>query len=131
LSVPNPFFLNPIQFLTWSQDNWQPLVDVAEQGDIIIVAEGINDDDESESNDRQDIGWSGGKIDLIGQLAALGKPVILAAFGDQLVSLPPTGKTVPGKISGHLRVECLAGSFIVCPELVFLFSGTVSDVSSG
>jgi xylan 1,4-beta-xylosidase len=86
--------------------------------DIIIIAEGINDDDESESLDRYRIGWTGGKIDMINQLASFGIPVVLMQFGDQLDNTPflnnPNISAIlwggyPGQAGGDAVVNILTG----------------------
>lgn len=64
--------------------SWQQALSAASQADIIIVADGISTSDESEGNDRDLIDWTGAQIDMIGEYAMMGKPMILAHFGDQL-----------------------------------------------
>jgi len=94
-------------------------VTAAAQGaDLIIIAEGINDDDESESNDRMLIDWSPGKVDLINQLATMGTPIVLLQFGDQLDQTPflnnPNISAIlwggyPGMAGGDAIVNILTG----------------------
>ncbi|EXJ61609.1 hypothetical protein A1O7_02037 [Cladophialophora yegresii CBS 114405] len=106
-----------IQFPTTG--NWEQLVTAAENTtDLIIVADGINNNDESEDNDRYDISWSPGKIDLINQIATIGKPVIILQFGDQLDNTPflnnPNISAIiwggyPGMAGGDAVVNILTG----------------------
>jgi beta-D-xylosidase 4 len=53
----------------------------AKNADVIIYAGGIDVSIESEGNDRTSIAWPGNQLDLIQQLSALGKPLIVIQFG--------------------------------------------------
>ncbi|KIW84728.1 hypothetical protein Z517_00116 [Fonsecaea pedrosoi CBS 271.37] len=108
--------LNNINFPT--TDNWDDLMSAAEEGDIVIIADGINDDDESESLDRYDISWAPGRVDLINQVAAMGKPVILLQMGDQLDDTPflnnPNVSAIvwggyPGMAGGDALINIVTG----------------------
>ncbi|KAF2768813.1 1,4-beta-D-xylosidase [Teratosphaeria nubilosa] len=69
-------------------DSWLQVWPAAEAADIIIYADGIDDDVEAEGMDRNNIGWAGAQLDMIGQLASYGKPFIVMQFGDQLDNAP-------------------------------------------
>ena len=99
-------------------DNWDSLISAAEGADMVIVADGINTNDESESNDRYDISWAPGKVDLINQIATMGKPVVILQFGDQLDNTPflnnPKISAIvwggyPGQAGGDAIVNILTG----------------------
>ncbi|PBK71599.1 1,4-beta-D-xylosidase [Armillaria solidipes] len=69
--------------------NWLPVWTAASKSDIIIFADGIDDSVESESKDRVSISWTGAQLDIIGQLASYGKPmIVLQMGGGQIDSLP-------------------------------------------
>ncbi|KAI1336942.1 glycoside hydrolase family 3 protein [Xylariaceae sp. FL0016] len=67
---------------------YPPAFEVAAQADVIIYADGPNTDVESEGHDRNLIRWSGERIDIMTQLAGLGKPFILLQMGDQQDDAP-------------------------------------------
>lgn len=67
-------------------DNWPAGYKAAQQADMIIFASGLTTDDEEESHDRETVAWQAGQIDVGRQLAALGKPMIIAQFGTSLDS---------------------------------------------
>ena len=60
---------------------WDAPLHAAEVSDIVIYAGGIDNSIESEGNDRYSIDWTGGQIDLINQISAMGKPTILLQMG--------------------------------------------------
>ena len=69
-------------------DDWDEALTAVSSADIVIVASGINIDQESEENDRVSIGWTAGQIDLISQFASMGKPTILMQMGTSLDNSP-------------------------------------------
>ncbi|KAK5019201.1 hypothetical protein LTR60_001198 [Cryomyces antarcticus] len=70
-------------------NNWLPVWDAADKSDIIIFAGGIDNSVEFEGMDRVSINWSGAQLDMIGQLAQYGKPmVVLQMGGGQIDSSP-------------------------------------------
>ncbi|KAJ6474666.1 beta-xylosidase [Mycena vitilis] len=56
-------------------------VAAAQAADAIVYAGGIDDSIESEGNDRTTIVWPGNQLDLVAQLATLGKPLVVLQFG--------------------------------------------------
>jgi xylan 1,4-beta-xylosidase len=69
-------------------DSWLPVWTYAEEADLIIYAGGIDDTVEAEGMDRNNIDWTGAQLDIIGQLAAYGKPMIVLQMGDQIDNSP-------------------------------------------
>ena len=69
-------------------DDWVSALTAGAQADVIIVADGISDSDESEGMDRYSIDWTGAQTDMLYELASMGKPTILLQFGDQLDDTP-------------------------------------------
>ncbi|KAJ6603073.1 glycosyl hydrolase family 3 C-terminal domain-containing protein [Mycena sp. CBHHK59/15] len=53
----------------------------AQAADAIVYAGGIDDIIEGETKDRKTITWPGNQLDLITQLAELGKPLVMMQFG--------------------------------------------------
>ncbi|KAH9841234.1 Glycoside hydrolase family 3 protein [Teratosphaeria destructans] len=61
----------------------------ANQSDVIIFLGGLDNTVEAEGMDRESIAWPGNQLDLIDQLSALGKPVIVGQFGGGQVDDSP------------------------------------------
>ncbi|KAJ6466495.1 beta-xylosidase [Mycena sanguinolenta] len=53
----------------------------AEAADVVVYAGGIDNSIEAEAMDRNTIVWPGNQLQLIAELAALGKPLIVLQFG--------------------------------------------------
>lgn len=53
----------------------------ASSADAIVYAGGIDETVESEGNDRMAISWPGVQLELIAQLSALKKPLVVVQFG--------------------------------------------------
>ncbi|KAK0466722.1 glycoside hydrolase superfamily [Desarmillaria tabescens] len=64
-------------------DNWLPVWTAASKSDIIIFADGIDDSVESEGMDRA------AQLDMIGQLASYGKPMIVLQMGGGQIDSSP------------------------------------------
>ena len=69
-------------------DRWRPAWAAAAAADVIFYVGGIDDTIESEGMDRNNIDWSGAQLDVIGQLADYGKPMIVMQMGGQLDNTP-------------------------------------------
>lgn len=68
---------------------WLPVWPAAAASDVIIFISGITNDIEAEEKDRVSLSWTGPQLDMIGQLAGLGKPMIVVQMGGgQLDSSP-------------------------------------------
>ncbi|KAJ7590919.1 glycoside hydrolase family 3 protein [Mycena floridula] len=90
----------------------------AKAADAIIYLGGIDDSVEGESLDRLEITWPGNQLDLIGQLKALKKPLIVAQFGtsvdsSSLKSDPAIGGMLwagyPGMLGGTAVMDIIKG----------------------
>lgn len=95
-----------------------PVFAAANMSDVIIVATGIDNSVESEGNDRVSIAWTGEQLDLIGELAAYGKPLIVLQMGGQLDSSPLVNNPnvsallwggYPGQDGGVALIDILIG----------------------
>ncbi|KAK2762591.1 hypothetical protein FQN54_000764 [Arachnomyces sp. PD_36] len=56
-------------------------IEAAENSDVIVFVGGIDNGIESESHDRTSISWPGNQLDLVAELQATGKPVIVIQIG--------------------------------------------------
>ncbi|KIJ64903.1 glycoside hydrolase family 3 protein [Hydnomerulius pinastri MD-312] len=56
-------------------------VAAAKEADLVIYAGGIDETVESEGNDRNYITWPGNQLDLVAELQAVGKPLVVVQFG--------------------------------------------------
>ncbi|KAH9897322.1 glycoside hydrolase family 3 protein [Xylariomycetidae sp. FL2044] len=99
---------------------WPEALEAAAAADVILYLDGPNEDDESEGHDRNLIRWSGERLDLLGQLASLGKPFILIQMGGgqrddaPLLSNPNVSAVVwagyPGQSGGDAILNVLTGA---------------------
>ncbi|KAJ7729691.1 glycoside hydrolase family 3 protein [Mycena maculata] len=66
---------------TTSTSGFAAAIAAAQAADAIIYAGGIDDSIEAEAMDRDTIVWPGNQLALIGELAALRKPLVVLQFG--------------------------------------------------
>ncbi len=89
------------------------------QSDIIIFAGGIDDSVESEGMDRVSISWTGAQLDMIGQLASYGKPMIVLQMGGGQIDSSPIKNNpnisaliwggFPGQDGGVALIDIITG----------------------
>lgn len=70
-------------------DSWLPVYAAAKKSDIIVYAGGIDISVEAEGMDRVSIAWTGAQLDIIGELASLGKPMIVLQMGGGQIDSSP------------------------------------------
>lgn len=70
-------------------NNWLPVWPAAQKADIIIYAGGIDNSVEAEGMDRVSIDWTGDQLDIIGQLAMYGKPMVVMQMGGGQIDSSP------------------------------------------
>ncbi|TFK43326.1 glycoside hydrolase family 3 protein [Crucibulum laeve] len=102
-----------------SQTGFAAAVAAAKAADAVIFAGGIDETVESEGNDRTTITWPGNQLDLITQLEAVGKPLVVLQFGGGQVddTALKTSKKVnailwggyPGQSAGTALFDILRG----------------------
>ncbi|KAI0021621.1 beta-glucosidase [Xylariomycetidae sp. FL0641] len=99
-------------------DGYPAALSAAAAADVVIYADGPNTSDESEERDRNLIGWSGERVDVMTQLAGLGKPFVLLQMGDQQDDAPflrnPNVSAIlwagyPGQAGGDAILNVLTG----------------------
>ncbi|KAF2682351.1 glycoside hydrolase family 3 protein [Lentithecium fluviatile CBS 122367] len=70
-------------------NSWLDIQPAAHASDVIIYIGGVNNGVEEEGMDRVSLAWTGAQLDVIGQLANIGKPMIVVQMGGgQLDSSP-------------------------------------------
>lgn len=99
-------------------DGYPRVLEAASAADIILYIDGPTVASEAESKDRTLIRWSGEKIDIMTQLADLGKPFILIQMGGQRDDAPflddPNVSAImwggyPGQAGGDAIMNILTG----------------------
>ena len=70
-------------------DTWSaPAMTAAQSADVVLFLGGVDTATESEDHDRYTITWPKAQLDLVTNLATLGKPLVVAQMGDQLDATP-------------------------------------------
>ena len=100
-------------------DSWLPLWNWAERADVLIYAGGIDNTVESEGNDRVAIAWTGAQLDVIGQLASYGKPMVVLQMGGGQIDSSPIANNpnisallwggYPGQDGGVALIDTITG----------------------
>jgi beta-D-xylosidase 4 len=80
----------------------------AQAADAIIYAGGIDGSVEGEAHDRDTIVWPGNQLDLIAQLSALGKPLVVLQFGGGQID--GTALKSNSKVRFHWTFTCAASN---------------------
>ncbi|KAK3633005.1 hypothetical protein LTR56_016053 [Elasticomyces elasticus] len=78
----------PINQSTLTSNYSDAAMSAAESADVILYFGGIDISVESEAMDRYQIAWPQSQLDLISQLASLGKPTIVLELGSMLDATP-------------------------------------------
>lgn len=64
-----------------SDAGFEEAINIAQAADIVIFAGGLDNTIEREARDRVTVAWTGNQLDLIKQLASVGKPIVVVQFG--------------------------------------------------
>lgn len=101
-------------------DSWNNVWPAAKNSDVIIFIGGVANDTEAEGMDRVSIAWTGAQLDMIGELATYGKPMLVVQMGGgQLDSSPIANNPnissllwagVPGQDGGPAIFDVLTGA---------------------
>ena len=70
-------------------NHWNPVWDALNKSDILIYLGGIDNSVELEDRDRTDIAWTGAQLDIIGELAQSGKPMVVVQMGGGQIDSSP------------------------------------------
>lgn len=102
-----------------TSNDWDPIWAVADAADVILYFGGIDDSVESEGMDRVSLEWTGAALDVIGELALLGKPMVVVQMGGgqvdsaPLVANPGIGALLwggyPGQDGGVALLDIITG----------------------
>lgn len=80
-------------------NGWDDIWAATDAADVILYFGGIDGSVESESRDRESIAWTGAQLDVIGEVASLGKPTVVVQMGGgQLDSSPVAGNPNVGAL---------------------------------
>lgn len=101
-------------------DSWNDIWPAAQSADVIVYIGGVDNTTEAEGMDRVSIAWMGDQLDLIGELASVGKPMLVVQMGGgQLDSSPIASNPnitsllwagVPGQDGGSAIFDVLTGA---------------------
>lgn len=70
-------------------NDWDTLWTAANAADVLLYFGGIDNSVESEGMDRVSLEWSGAVLDIIGELALLGKPMVVVQMGGGQIDSSP------------------------------------------
>jgi beta-D-xylosidase 4 len=100
-------------------DSWLPVWNWASKADVLVYAGGIDNTVESEGMDRVSIAWTGAQLDVIGQLAGYGKPMVVMQMGGGQIDSSPIANNpnisallwggYPGQDGGKALVDTITG----------------------
>jgi beta-D-xylosidase 4 len=112
-------FAQGTQINTTSTANFSAALTAARSADVIIFAGGIDSSLEREAQDRDEINYPGNQLDLVSQLAGLGKPLVVVQFGGGSVDNAPLKSDsrvkailwagYPGPVGGKALADTLTG----------------------
>ncbi|KAI0319841.1 beta-xylosidase [Amylostereum chailletii] len=112
-------FFNGTAINSTDTSGFAAAVSAAKSADLIVFAGGIDNTIEAESMDRDDITWPGNQLDLVGQLADVGKPFVVLQMGGGQVdssSIKDNAKVnaliwggYPGQSGGTALVNIITG----------------------
>lgn len=114
LYAAGPSYSNP------TTNDWDALWDAADAADVLLYFSGIDNAAESEGMDRVSLAWSGAQLDAVGELARLGKPLVVVQMGGGQVDSAPLAASpgvgallwggYPGQDGGVALLDVITGA---------------------
>lgn len=114
LFAAGPGYGNP------TTNDWDALWAAAAAADVLLYVGGVDDATESEGMDRVGLAWTGAQLDVLGELAQLGKPLVVAQMGggqldgSPLAANPGVGALLwagyPGQDGGVALLDVITGA---------------------
>lgn len=99
--------------------SWLNILPTANASDVIVYIGGINNGVEEEGMDRVSLAWTGAQLDVISQLASLGKPMVVVQMGGGQIDSSPIANNpnisallwggYPGQDGGVAIIDILTG----------------------
>ncbi|KAG7094154.1 hypothetical protein E1B28_007766 [Marasmius oreades] len=115
----NVTFTQGTNINTNSNSGFSAALSAARQADVVFYLGGIDGSIEGESRDRSNISWPGNQLDLVSQLAGVGKPLVVLQMGGGQIdssSLKANAKVnaliwggYPGQSGGAALVDIITG----------------------
>lgn len=101
-------------------NDWDAIWEAAGAADVLLYFSGVDDSVESEGMDRASLAWGGAQLDVVGELARLGKPLVVAQMGGgqldggPLAGDPGVGALLwagyPGQDGGVALLDVITGA---------------------
>ncbi|KAL0059125.1 hypothetical protein AAF712_014144 [Marasmius tenuissimus] len=113
-------FINGTNITSTSTEGFEDALKLAREADLVVYAGGLDQSVEHEQQDRVEIGWPGNQLELVGQLADVGKPFIVLQMGGGQVDSETIKKNpkinaliwggYPGQSGGKVLVDIILGN---------------------
>ncbi len=111
-------------------------LEMAKSSDVVVMALGENYQQSGEAASRSEIGLPGNQLDLLKQVQALGKPVVLLAMAGRPLTLEWSHENIPaivntwhlGTMAGKAIAEVLFGDHNPSGKLTMTFPRNVGQV---
>lgn len=111
-------------------------LEMAKNSDVVVMALGENYQQSGEAASRSELGLPGNQLDLLKQVQALGKPVVLLAMAGRPLTLEWSHENIPaivntwhlGTMAGKAIAEVLFGDHSPSGKLTMTFPRSVGQI---